>query len=121
MRRGYTRLPPNATLRSVAPTLKEPVEFVRAALGNMTGLFGDCAIRLAYENDPERPDYRIEMLIYDDESGEVVIHRQSIAAISGKTHRELSTQERRIWCDASMLFAEVQELLGELRKVARHQ
>jgi hypothetical protein len=85
----------------------------------MTGLYRDCAVRLLCNGDPMRPDYLIEMLIYDDDDGEVAIRHQSLSAISGKTHREISGWQKRHWCNASMTFSEVQELLGELRRSAQ--
>lgn len=74
---------------------------------------------LACNGDPSRPDYHVEMLIYDEDKGEVVVHHQPLVTISGKTHRQVADDWRRPWSDTSMTFAEVQDLLGELRQAAK--
>lgn len=104
----------DSTLRTISQHLTDSHEFVRKVLGNMTGLSRNCAVRLLCNSDPARPDYLIEMLIYDEEEGEVVTHHQPLAVISGKTHRQISDDWRRLYSSSEMTFAEVQELLGDL-------
>lgn len=79
---------------------------------------GDCQVRLAVDRKTKRPDYLVEMLIFDEVTGLEIIHIQSLAVVSGRSHEgELvnSANIRRSWSAEAMTFKEVQTLLGELR------
>ncbi|MCD2184209.1 hypothetical protein [Rhizobium sp. GN54] len=65
-------LPYDSTLRTIAKELKDPTEFVRQVLGNMTGLQRDCQVRLLLTSNIRFPDYQVEDFIYDDDEGEEI-------------------------------------------------
>jgi len=108
----------DTTLRTIVETLPDAQEFVRRVLGNMTGCSGDCQVRFAVDRKTRRPDYLVEMLIFDEVTGLEIIHIQSLAVVSGRTHEgDLvdATNIRRAWSTEAMTFKQVQLLLGELR------
>ena len=84
----------------------------------MTGYYRDCQVRLAVETKGKFPDYLIQMLIFDEETGTEVIHEQSICVCSGRRHdAEVAGADNlmRLWSSAAMRYEDVQQLLGELR------
>ncbi|RVQ04150.1 hypothetical protein [Sinorhizobium meliloti] len=111
-------LPADCTLWSLRGSLKDPKEFVRQVLGNMTGHQRDCQVRLALDSKPSGPDYRIEFFIYDTIEGEQVAFPQTAAIFKGRAHTETlydGTELDRPWSAEAMTFQEVQHLLGQLR------
>lgn len=113
-------LPSDCTFRSISGELKGATEFVRSAFHNMTGCNQDCQVRIALDSNVRFPDYRLEMLIEDEEGGETIVHAQPIAVFSGRNHKgTLSDADNlsRPWSSAAMTYAEVQRLLGELRGI----
>lgn len=111
-------LPSDCTARSMKMDFKNPEEYVRALFGNMTGYDKECQVRLALDSSPRFPDYQVEMLFYDDENGEEIVHAQSSAVFSGRTHKgELVDHANtfRPWSSQVMSYLEVRTLLGELR------
>ncbi|MDW9358925.1 hypothetical protein [Sinorhizobium meliloti] len=113
-------LPADCTLWSLKGNLKDPKEFVRQVLGNMTGHQRDCQIRLALDCPALYPDYQVEFFIYDDVEGEEIAFAQTAAVFKGRGHREVTydgTELNRPWSSKTMTFLEVQQLLGELRGI----
>lgn len=115
-------LPSNSTLRTVAPQLKDPIEFVRRVLASMTGLQRDCQVRLLLTSDPRYPDYQVEDFVYDDEGGEQNQIPIPAKIVRGRSQKELDYDNEPIpdeWSDEVMHYSEVQVLLGELRNSRR--
>ena len=111
-------LPRDSTVRSMKTEFKDAKEYVRSLFGNMGGCFKDCQVRLALDSSPRFPDYQVEMLFYDDEGGEEIVHAQSLAVFSGRTHKGQLVDHINIarpWSSDAMTYLEVQTLLGELR------
>lgn len=111
-------LPPDATLATCVHGLKKPEEFVRKVFGNMAGYYRDCQVRLAADSNARAPDYVIEWRVFDEGTGTEVVHEQSVAVFSGRSHAgEVATGENlmRPWCLEAMTWREVQSLLGKLR------
>ncbi len=113
-------LPSDCDFRSISDELKNPTEFVRAALGNMAGCSQECQVRIALDSNVRFPDYRLEMLFEDGDGGETIIHAQSIAVFSGRKHEGTlsdASNLSRPWSSAAMTYAQIQQLLGELRGI----
>lgn len=113
------QLAPDATLRSIVSQLTEPEEFVRAVLFNMRGGKLDMQVRLALDTKASAPDYLLEMLFDDMIDGEEVEIPQSLVVIRGRSHKDLPSPESffRPWSDVAMKYADVQQLLGEIRGI----
>ena len=72
---------------------------------------------MSLQSRPTAPNYQI-IEIMDPETGAVM----ELGAYSGKTHRQLAYNDRltlAYWSIESCNFAEVQELIGALRKAAK--
>lgn len=98
--------------------LADPTEFVRRVLDNMTGYHQECQVRLVIDSAPARPDYGVEMLFEDEVDGERVDIPQPMTVVPGRTHAAvlaIDVPESGHWSSEAMTFAEVQQLLGELR------
>jgi hypothetical protein len=119
---GFAYATRERPLRTILRSLPNAEEFVRSVLANMTGYRGDCQVRISTDGRGKYPDYIVEMLIFDEETGLEIIHVQSIAVFAGKTHKgELvdSTNLHRAWSWDALTFKEVQMLLGELRGITK--
>lgn len=111
-------LPRDSTVRSMKTEFRDSEEYVRSLLGNMGGCYKDCQVRLALDSSPRFPDYKVEMLFYDDEDDEEIVHAQSLAVFSGRTHKGQLVDHINIarpWSSDAMTYLEVQTLLGEIR------
>ncbi|MBX5175329.1 hypothetical protein HJB77_03335 [Rhizobium lentis] len=110
----------DSTIRSVKTELKDAMEYVRSAFGNMAGYHKDCQIRLALDSSPRFPDYLVEMLFYDDEDGQEIVRAQTMAVFSGRTHKGELLDDKNIsrpWSSQAMSYLEVRTLVGELRGI----
>lgn len=59
------RIADGSTLRTLVPSLKDPIEFVRRALGSMLSCDRYGRLRVALDSNPHAPDYLVEMLVHD--------------------------------------------------------
>jgi hypothetical protein len=110
---NHSRLPPNATLRSVLQLLENPLEFVRQAWGVINTHHrsnGPAVLRLGISqaSKGKRPNYVIE----NSDTKEI------LASIDGNNHKTWqgeTANPQGDWSTEIMTYDEMKALLNELR------
>ncbi|CDN51679.1 hypothetical protein [Neorhizobium galegae] len=121
MKKPTKKLPEDATIRSINGQLGRPEEYVRQVLENMRGCSGECQVRIGIVSNSNYPDYEISMLHYE---GDDVAGIQCLAVVGGKANREIPPGDdlhNQAWSSAASSFADIQQLLGELRGLNKPQ
>lgn len=108
-------------LSDVVTGLNDPIEYIRNVLAVLNehgaGRNPKVRIRWSLQSDRAAPNYQI-IEIMDAETGQPM----GLEAYSGRTHRALAYNEKLAlthWSTESCSFAEVQKLIGALRKAAK--
>ncbi|TPK42644.1 MULTISPECIES: hypothetical protein [unclassified Mesorhizobium] len=116
-----TTLPADATLRTIAGGLADRVEYVRRVLGQMTGFGGQVQVRVGVRSKPKYPDYIVEMLFFEEDDPDHPAGSAIMNIYNGPTHKlydfdDDSLDAWKNWSTLGMTFAEVQTLIGDLRR-----
>jgi hypothetical protein len=105
----------DAIIGDVIPTLSNAEEYVRIVLGNLSACkkaHGNASVRIGITGQGKIPSHKVE---YRDRLGELVLFG---AFDQDRPFTDVGIQEHT-WSTATLTFAEVQQLLGDIRNFRR--